>query len=143
MSPQKLLTTVRKKKGKDESRLKEGISLAERREHPRVSVELPFDYSFVENEETHRGMVTDASEGGLLVQSSQNFEIGALLKVEMLLAKGTELNAIKAITKVVWSELAAKECWAEYRYGLQFLSFFEGDLHKLKTLLREMGQTHG
>jgi len=30
----------------------------------------------------------------------------------------------------------------ENRYGLEFQSFIEGDLDKLKKLLKEVGETH-
>ena len=39
----------------------------ERRKHPRVIVELPFDYSRVDAEEKYGGFATNSSEGGLLV----------------------------------------------------------------------------
>ena len=140
MDLQKLLATVRRKKDEDKSPSREGILLVERRRHSRISVELPIDYSLVERSEGHRGILADASEGGLLVYLLEKIEVGALLRIEILYAKGTELTTIKAIVKVVWSDLAAKSCWAEYQCGLQFLSFFEGDLKKLKMLLREFGQ---
>jgi len=142
MSPRKFLTAVRKKKEKDKSKSKEGIFLVERRKHPRIRVELPLDYSLADREETYGGIVANASEGGLLVYFSEATELGALLKIEILFVKGSELNTIRGIAKVVWSDLAAKKAWGEYRYGLQFQSFQEGDLKKLKTLLQEVGKTH-
>jgi c-di-GMP-binding flagellar brake protein YcgR len=142
MSPRKFLTAVRRKKEKDKSKSKEGIFIVERRKHPRIRVELPLDYSLADREETYGGIVANASEGGLLVYLSQTTELGALLKIEILFVKGSELNTIRGIAKVVWSDLAAKKAWGEYRYGLQFQSFQEGDLKKLKTLLQEVGKTH-
>jgi hypothetical protein len=142
MSPRKYLTTVRRKKGKDKSKSKEGIFIVERRKHPRIRVELPLDYSFVDKEETHGGIVANASEEGLLVYLSEATELGALLKIEILFVKGLELNTIKGIAKVVWSDLAAKKAWGEHRYGLEFQSFQEGDFQKLETLLKEVGKTH-
>jgi c-di-GMP-binding flagellar brake protein YcgR len=142
MSPRKFLTAVRRKKEKDKSKSKEGIFIVERRKHPRIRVELPLDYSLADREETYGGIVANASEGGLLVYLSETTELGALLKIEILFVKGSELNTIRGIAKVVWSDLAAKKAWGEYRYGLQFQSFQEGDLKKLKTLLQEVGKTH-
>jgi len=142
MSPRKFLTAVRRKKEKDKSKSKEGIFIVERRKHPRIRVELPLDYSLADREETYGGVVANASEGGLLVYLSETTELGALLKIEILFVKGSELNTIRGIAKVVWSDLAAKKAWGEYRYGLQFQSFQEGDLKKLKTLLQEVGKTH-
>ncbi len=142
MSPRKYLTAVRRKKGKDKLKFKEGIFLVERRKYPRIRVELPLDYCLVDREENYGGIVANASEGGLLVYLPEAIEIGAILKIEILFVKGSELNTIKAIVKVVWSDLAAKKAWGEYRYGLEFQSFQEGDLHRLKILLKEVGKTH-
>ena len=126
--------------GKDSSESKEGLFLVERRRHQRISIELPFDYSLFEKGEDHRGILEDASEGGLLVYLLEKIEVGSLLKIEILFSRGMELITIVAISKVVWSDLAARESWAEYRYGLQFLSFFQGDIAKLKMLLKEVGE---
>jgi c-di-GMP-binding flagellar brake protein YcgR len=140
MSLQNSLTTVRKIMGKDSSESKEGLFLVERRRHQRISIELPFDYSLFEKGEDHRGILEDASEGGLLVYLLEKIDVGSLLKIEILFSRGMELITIVAISKVVWSDLAARESWAEYRYGLQFLSFFQGDIAKLKMLLKEVGE---
>jgi c-di-GMP-binding flagellar brake protein YcgR len=141
MSLRKFLTTVRRKRGKDESKSKEGVFVVERRKRPRISIELPFEYSGVDGKEIHGGISVDVSEGGFLVYLPEAMEIGTILKIEILFVKGPELNTIKGIAKVVWSDLAAKESWGENRYRLQFQSFQEGDLHKLKNLLKEVRKT--
>jgi c-di-GMP-binding flagellar brake protein YcgR len=142
MSPRKYLTAVRRKKGKDKSKFKEGTFIVERRKHPRIRVQLPLDYSLADSEQSYGGIVSNASEGGLLVYLPEAIKIGTLLAIEILFVKGLELNTIKATTKVVWFDLAAKKAWGEYRYGLEFQTFQEGDLQKLKTLLKEVGKTH-
>ena len=118
-----------------------GTVAVERRRQPRINVELPLNYSIVEAKENHGGMVADASEGGLLVYLKERIPIGTHLKIEILFVKGLELTSIKGITKVVWSDLAARESFEEFRYGLQFQSFHEGDFDALKTLLNEIGRT--
>ncbi len=119
---------------------KTGIFTVERRKHPRVSVEFPFDYSFMEGKETYGGIVANASEGGLLVYLPQRIEIGTVLKIEILYVQGLEFSTIKAIAKVVWSDLASKMSWGEYRYGLQFIHIEEQDYHRLINLLKEIGK---
>lgn len=138
----KFTIAVKRRKGKDKSKVKEGIFVVERRRHPRVSIELPLDYSFIDGTERYGGMAGDLSEGGLLVYLPESIEIGRLMKIEILFVKGFELNSIKAITKVVWSDLAPKAIWGEYRYGLEFQSFQEGDLNKLKGLIKEVSEPH-
>ena len=139
MSPQKPLKKVRRKTGQTKARSQEGIFIVERRKHPRLSMELPLDYR-IEREDRFGGITTNASIGGVLVYLPEPIVVGTSLKIEILFAKGSELNSIKADAKVVWSDLAPKEIWGEYRYGLEFESFQEGDLQKLKKLLREVGE---
>ena len=143
MSSENLLTSIRRKK--DESRLpgRGGVFLVERRRHPRIRIELPFDYSRIDDGGDCRGIGVDASEGGLLAHLLEKIEIGTLLRIDMLFKNGTEMTTIKAIAKVVWSDLASQESWAEYKYGVQFLSFFKGDLPRLKALLKEVGRSRG
>jgi c-di-GMP-binding flagellar brake protein YcgR len=117
-----------------------GVLAVEKRRHPRFSVELPLDYSRFDKKETFGGIVANASEGGILVYLPERMEIGALLKIEIFYVRGLELDTIKTIAKVVWSDLAAKESWGEYRYGLQFQSIDEKDFTRLLTLLKEIGK---
>jgi c-di-GMP-binding flagellar brake protein YcgR len=122
------------------SQTKMGVLAIEKRKHPRFSVELPLDYSRVNGKETYGGMVANASEGGLLVYLPERIEIGSLLKIEIFFVGGLELNTIKAVGKVVWADLAARESWGEHRYGLQFESIDEKDFNRLTTLLKEVGK---
>jgi c-di-GMP-binding flagellar brake protein YcgR len=122
------------------SQTKMGVLAIEKRKHPRFSVELPLDYSRVNGKETYGGMVANASEGGLLVYLPERIEMGSLLKIEIFYVGGLELNTIKAVGKVVWADLAARESWGEHRYGLQFESIDEKDFNRLTTLLKEVGK---
>jgi c-di-GMP-binding flagellar brake protein YcgR len=119
---------------------KMGVLAIEKRKYPRFSVELPLDYSRVNGKEILGGMVANASEGGLLVYLPEKIELGASLKIEIFYVKGLELDTIKAVTKVVWCDLAARESWGEHRYGLQFQSIDEKDFGRLTTLLKEVGK---
>jgi c-di-GMP-binding flagellar brake protein YcgR len=119
---------------------KMGVLAIEKRRHPRFSVELPLDYARANGKETLGGMVANASEGGLLVYLPERIEIGALLKIEIFYVRGLELDTIKAVVKVVWSDLAARETWGEHRYGVQFEKIDEKDFNRLATLLKEVGK---
>ncbi len=117
-----------------------GTLAIEKRRHPRYSVELPLDYCRVNAKETYGGIVANASEGGLLVYLPELMRVGDFLRIEIFYASGLELNSIKAIAKIVWYDLAAKESWGEHRYGLEFQSIEEKDFERLKALLREVGK---
>jgi len=118
------------------SHTKMGVLASERRKYPRYSVELPLNYSRVDAKEIYGGIVANASEGGVLAYLPERMEIGAVLQIEILYVKGLELDTIKAIGKVVWSDLVARESWGEHRYGLQFQYIDEKDFGRLIALLK-------
>jgi hypothetical protein len=142
MNFQNFLTTVMRDKNNERPRFEEGTFSAERRHYPRIRAELPLGYSIVDEKKNHGGMVGDVSEGGLLVYLKERLNVGTRLKLEILFVRGLELSSIDGVARVVRSELTARGNWGEHRYGLQFESFCEGDLDKLKSMLKEVQQTH-
>jgi c-di-GMP-binding flagellar brake protein YcgR len=122
------------------SQTKMGVLAVERRRYPRYNIELPLDYSRLDGKEIYGGIVANASEGGLLIYLPEKMDVGALIRIEILYVKGLELDTIKAVGKVVWSDLAAKESWGEHRYGLQFQQIDEKDFKRLMNLLAEIGK---
>ena len=120
-----------------------GVFAIERRKTPRYAVEFPMDYSLIDGKTTYNGgLTTDASEGGLLVCLPERIEIGAVLRIEMFYMKDLSLETIGATAKAVWSDLATQEGFRKHKYGLQFQSMDEGNLNKLKALLKEVGEAH-
>ncbi|NWF92028.1 MAG: PilZ domain-containing protein [Syntrophaceae bacterium] len=118
---------------------KKGVLAVERRRHPRFSIELPLDYCRVDEKDLYGGIVANAGEGGILVYLPERMEIGAALRIEIFYAMGFQLDTIKAIAKVVWSDLATRGNLGEHRYGLEFQYIEEKDFQKLLTLLKEPG----
>jgi hypothetical protein len=76
----------------------------------------------------------------LLVYLPERLSLGTILQIQIFYVKDLEFNMLKAIAKVVWCDMGARESWGEYRYGLQFLSIGEQEFNKLMTLLREVGK---
>lgn len=107
------------------------------RKHPRFAVELPFDYSRMDHEQKYGGVLTNASEGGLLVYVHELIPKGTILKIVILCVKASECTTIKGMAKVVWGDLAAKVDRGKYRYGLKFESFNRESLGKFNSLLKE------
>jgi hypothetical protein len=121
------------------SKAKMGVLAVEKRKHPRFSVELPLDYVRSNGKDLYGGIVANASEGGLLVYLPERMQIGDVLRIEIFYVRGLELDTIKATGIVVWADMAAKESWGEYRYGLEFQSIEEKDFTRLVALLKEIG----
>jgi hypothetical protein len=138
MNLPKFLTPNRKTNG-TEWPPKDSQFAAERREHPRHKLELPIDYSLMDGQERW-GIAGDASEGGLLVYLHELIEKRSILKLEIFFPWGSELSAIKAMAKVVWSDSVARKVLGEYRHGLAFQAFQKESLDKLRTLIRETSE---
>ena len=128
-----------KENGRSTPQSKMGVLAADRRKHPRFSVELPLSYSRVDEKELFGGIVTNASGGGILVYLPERMEIGAVLKIEIFYMKGLEIGAVETIAKVVWSDIANRGMQGEHRYGLEFQYIDEKDYDRLAALLEEIG----
>jgi len=76
----------------------------------------------------------------LLVYLPERMILGTVIRIQIFYVRELEFNMIKAVAKIVWSDMAAKESWGEYRYGLEFLSIDKENLNKLMTLLKEVGK---
>jgi c-di-GMP-binding flagellar brake protein YcgR len=139
MNLQNVFAAVLREKNYKKTPSGESAPLAERRRHVRIRAELPLGYSIVDEKENHGGLVADASEGGLQVSLMEKLLVGTLLKIEILFLKGLEIDSIHGVARVVRYEETTRDRSGEYRYGLQFESFCEGDLDKLKRLVKEMG----
>ncbi|NWF93696.1 MAG: PilZ domain-containing protein [Syntrophaceae bacterium] len=133
------------RKEEKESKLpfKKGIVAIERRQHPRLNLELPMDYVRVNSNENYGGIVANASEVGILVYLPEKVEMGTVLKIEIFYEKGAALDSIRAIARVVWYDLPARKRWGERRYGLRFKSIDKRNFDKLQKLLRERVKTKG
>ena len=128
--------------GKKKKKLvRKGIVAIERRRQPRLSLELPLDYSRVNIRQSYGGIVANASEMGILIYLPEKMAIGTTLSIEIFYARGLTLDTIKAIGTIVWYDLAARRSWGEHRYGFRFQSIDKKNLAKLKDLIKDLGNT--
>jgi hypothetical protein len=107
----------------------------ERRRSPRLLLELPLEYRVLNVPYAHGGLVVNASEVGLLIQSIKNIPIGERLVTLVLFPKGFELASLEVLTEVVWKDIHHKDDWEGFHYGLNFVRILDEDREKLKQLL--------
>jgi c-di-GMP-binding flagellar brake protein YcgR len=107
----------------------------ERRRYPRVSLDLPLEYRVINVPYAHGGLVVNASEVGLLINSVKNIPIGSKLNIAVLFPKGFELADFEVLAEIIWKDLCWEEDWEGYRYGLKFIRILEEDRGKLKKIL--------
>ena len=118
---------------------KEGIrkvSGFDRRKHPRYLVEIPLDYTCIDNDGVSTGLTVNASEGGVMTFIGEQVDVGAVLNVTLLFRLGFSFTSVEAKSEVVWRDDVWKEYVGNYRYGLRFLETESTELKKLRILLR-------
>jgi hypothetical protein len=108
----------------------------ERRKHTRVFLDLPIEYRVMDAPLAHGGLVVNASEMGLLINSVKDILIGSRLNIAVLFPKGFELTNLKVLAEIIWKARHWEEDWEGYRYGLKFIEILEEDQKKLKQLLK-------
>jgi hypothetical protein len=109
----------------------------ERRRFPRVLVDLPLDYWDKDHSSLHGGIVVNASEGGLLVESLGDIPIGKGINISVLFRNEYELTNLKAMAEIVWKKPYWKKTsyWNGYHYGMRLTKILDEDRSKLGLLL--------
>ena len=115
-------------------------SMKDRRKSQRMILDLPLEYRVMDAPYTHGGLMVNASELGLLVQSVKNLSIGTKLNIAVLFPKGFELANFEVLAEILWKDIHWEEDWEGYQYGLKFLQILDNEYWKLKQLLS--GQFH-
>jgi hypothetical protein len=98
-------------------------------------LDLPLEYRVLNGPYTHGGLVVNASEVGLLIQSIRNIPVGEKLVTVILFPKGFELASLEVLGEVVWKDIHHEDDWEGFHYGLNFIDILEEDRNKLKRVL--------
>lgn len=120
------------------------VDYGERRRYPRISIDLPLEYRGADGSCFSGGMIVNASERGLLIQTARDIPVGMELNVTVLFPflEGLEFANFKVMTKIIRKERYRKEdkrevpYWERYQYGLELIRISEEDRLKLNLLLR-------
>jgi c-di-GMP-binding flagellar brake protein YcgR len=119
-----------------DKKIHSGIVNFERRRHPRISVDLPIEYTHIENHpSTLNGRVVNASEGGLLVFLSELVPVGQMLKITIYFSL-PKIQKVGLTAEVVWVDIPIGERPAEFRTGLRFFEIAQEDQERLTSFLK-------
>ena len=107
----------------------------EKRKHPRALVNLSVNLRMV-GEANHRpGVICNASETGLLINTLHDMPLGKKVIIEVLSTERGKSFTFKALTQIVWKDIGLWDDWEGYVYGLKFIQILDGDSMKLKQIL--------
>jgi hypothetical protein len=107
----------------------------DRRESPRISIDLPLEYRVLGRSRAHGGLAANASETGLLMHSVEDLPLGSLLNLTVLFLNEFELMDLEARAEIVWKDIYCKSDWKGYEYGLRLVQLEEKEHWKLQQLL--------
>jgi len=107
----------------------------EQRRNPRTLISLPVDFRMIDEPNVAPGLVINASEAGLLIQTFNEMSIGKRISIKVLFPKGTEFESFKGESEIIWKDTYWWEDWEAYQYGLKFIKMLSEDHLKLKLLL--------
>jgi len=111
----------------------------DRRQYPRIYMDLPLEYRVGYALHTRGGLVIDASETGFLIYSPDGIPVGTKLKVAVLFSKEYELAIFEVFAEIIRKEFVLKQ-EEGYQYGLKFIQILEEDHRKLSELLKGSSQ---
>ncbi len=117
----------------------ETLNLKKRR-YPRVHVDLPIEYSEINSSISQNGRLMNLSEGGMLIHSPEQVEIGQRLKSNFSFTSGSEINSIEMLAEVAWIYGDLGEVWGDYRCGVKFVDISSENMTKLKNFLGSFSQ---
>lgn len=120
----------------EEHTVVEPCSPAVKREYPRFSFDAPLEYSTTDGSPIRGALAGNISEGGLLIYSIDQLQVGTRLRLMVFYPNGYQLDNFQAVAKVIWREVHYENEWKGFKYGLQFLYMAETDRRKLKEILK-------
>jgi c-di-GMP-binding flagellar brake protein YcgR len=118
------------------SKPRTGVARFEERQHPRFLLNLPIEYYRVDSDFNQAGYTVNASEGGLMVNLPEKFEIGQLLKIKLFFSFGPDINSIEILSQVVWTDHSGTE--EGYRSGVKFIEVSPEHLNRLIIFLQKL-----
>jgi c-di-GMP-binding flagellar brake protein YcgR len=109
----------------------------EKREHPRLSLRLPTEYSLEGSPSFRTGHMVDIGEGGLLMHVPEELSAGQRLKIRFYYFSSSGMETVQALAEVSRVNRVEKSV-KEYRCALRFIDLPAGELKKLRLVLEAL-----
>jgi hypothetical protein len=118
-----------------EDKLDKPSDFKEKRKRPRVLVNLTINLRMIGEPNRSPGMVSNASETGLLINTLKDIPPGEKVIVEVLFSENGKSSKFKALAEIAWKDIGLWDDWEGFLYGLKFIRILDGDPLKLKPIL--------
>lgn len=118
-----------------EDKLDKPSDFKEKRKKPRVVVELTINLRMIGEPNYSPGVICNASERGLLINTLKDMPLGEKVIITILSSESGKSSKFKALTEIAWKDIGLWDDWEGYLYGLKFIKILDGDHLKLKQIL--------
>ena len=98
-------------------------------------INMPLNFKMTEDSSQSTGLVINASEAGLLIQTFKDIPIGRKIIVDVSFSSRLKFERFSAVTEVIWKDIYIWDDWEAYQYGLRFCQILYEDYLKLKQIL--------
>ena len=102
------------------------------RRYPRIDIHLPIESDQIKSSIAHTGNI---SMGGLLIYLPEERAVSQHLSLKLFFSLGSEMNTIKALTEVVWTDSHLSKDLEGYPHGLKIIDISPEDRSKLGNFL--------
>ena len=112
-----------------------GENPRDRRYQARFDLDLPMEYQALGTLKALGGIAIDGSEEGLLIFSTKEMFVGAMLKITVFFPAGYALDSLEVAAEITRRKTGQGEAGKGYEYGLRIVRMEGKDLQKLRRLL--------
>jgi len=110
-------------------------AIKEKRRYYRFSISIPVDVRILDEPGSPVGVIIDASQMGLCVQSSHKMEIGEKIDLEIASSKSNDGTPCRTKAQIMWREGKRLDDSEAYQYGVKLVGLSDEDHAKLESLL--------
>lgn len=115
----------------------------EKRAHPRITLNVPIDFEIIDTVGARSGVTIDASQMGLLIQSSHDMPVGSRIHLTVSIPGKAGRDTFRASAEIMWKDKRRLDDGEAFQYGVKFLEVLDEGHGKLESLFKkETGDGH-
>jgi c-di-GMP-binding flagellar brake protein YcgR len=115
--------------------MKPSRAKTEKREHPRLSLRLPTEYSLEGSPAFRTGHTIDIGEGGLLIHVPEELSAGQRLRIRFYYHTSAGMESVQSFAEVSRVNRVEKSV-KEYICALRFIDLPAGELNKVRKVIK-------
>jgi transcriptional regulator with XRE-family HTH domain len=109
----------------------------EKRQYPRFLLNLPVDVQIIDGLEIHSGVAVNASQMGLLIESTHDLPIEKTINLKIAFQKNAGPEDFRAKAEIMWKDKRRLDDIEKFHYGVKLIEVLNEGHAKLESLLQD------